>query len=67
MNFSDFNSLTPVVGRLAGFLGDVAPDRQTRIVNDYILSFFDRHLKDKPVSLPDETSRKYEEVTLLRY
>jgi predicted dienelactone hydrolase len=67
MNFSDFNSLTPVVGRLAGFLGDVAPDRQTRIVNDYILSFFDRHLKDKPVSLPDEASRKYEEVTLLRY
>lgn len=66
MNFSDINSLIPFVGKLTGFLGTINPERQTLIMNSYILSFFDKYLKNSPAPLFDNPVSPYPEVTLTK-
>lgn len=67
MNYSDINTLLPILGRLTGFLGEIGPDRQVRILNDYLLNFFDRYLKEKPAPLFDSAASRYPEVTVLKH
>lgn len=66
MNFSDFNSLMPVLGRLAGFVGKIGQKRQMEILNSYLLNFFDRYLKDQPAPLLDAPVSKFKEVTVIK-
>lgn len=47
-------------------LGNINPDRHQQIMNDYILSFFNKHLKAMSEPLLDSTSSKYSEVTVER-
>ncbi len=67
MNFSDVNSLTPVLGKLSGFLGDIKEKRQREIMNTFILNFFDKHLKNNSTPLLDVPSSKYPEVEVSVY
>ncbi len=66
MNFSDLNSLMPFLGKITRVLGDVKEDRQIEIMNDYILGFFNKHLKATraPSSVTEGFSSKYPEVTI---
>lgn len=67
MNFSDLNSLIPVLGKLTGFLGNISETRQNEITNTYLLAFFDREIKgeDNNLSLLKQgASKKYHEVTV---
>ncbi len=63
MNFSDINSLIPVLGKLTGFLGEIKPQRQTEIMNACIVGFFDSHLKGIPLNL-EQLESVYPEVNV---
>jgi hypothetical protein len=45
-----------------GMFGSIEGQRMVRILSDYTLAFFDRHLKGKEVSLLDRPSPAYPEV-----
>jgi hypothetical protein len=45
-------------------LGTIRGRRMWRVTSDYLLAFFDRHLKDIPSSLLDSPSRDHPEVRL---
>ena len=66
MNFSDLNSLIPFLGKITTLLGDVKENRQIEIMNDYIIGFFNKHLKGtrSPSSVIEGSSSKYPEVTI---
>ncbi|HEX2945560.1 MAG TPA: isoform II [Clostridia bacterium] len=64
MNFSDFNNILPNIGKLAGILGNINPDRQRAVMNNYILAFFNKHLKGATESIADSVASKYPEVTV---
>lgn len=66
MNFSDLNSLIPVLGKLTGFLGNISEKRQNEITNAYLLAFFNREIKGKDnlSLLKQGASKRYYEVTV---
>lgn len=67
MNFTDFNSFIPVLGKLSGFLGNIKEERQIEIMNNFILNFFDKYLKDKTPPQLDDSSSTYPEVKISVY
>ena len=64
MNYSDLNSLIPILGKLTGFLGSIPEERQNRITNAYLMAFFDRELRGDETSdlLQSGPSQVYDEV-----
>ena len=51
-------------------IGDPGPMngyRSTKIVNAYVLNFFDKYLKNNPSELLDDNNKKYPEVDLPRW
>lgn len=60
-DFSDLPLLSPLTARL-GLKGPISGRRVTAIINDYLLSFFDRTLKGVPTDLFQEQIQKYNEV-----
>jgi Platelet-activating factor acetylhydrolase, isoform II len=60
-DFTDLPILTPLARRL-GLKGPINGRRVTRIVEDYVLAFFDLNLKGQPSTLFDGPSRLYPEV-----
>jgi pimeloyl-ACP methyl ester carboxylesterase len=63
-DYADFTILFPNF-KYAGFLlGKIDGARQVEIVNDYVLSFFNKHLKGKKEPLIDERLNKYPEVAI---
>lgn len=62
-DFMDYILLYPVLKHV-GFLGSIDGRRLVRIVNDYVLSFFNRHLKGMKEPLADGMLEKYPEVTV---
>lgn len=67
MNFCDVNSLLPVLGKLTGFLGSINCKQQVDIMNDYIVNFFNKKLKNKTSPLLDYPSTLYPEVKITNY
>ncbi len=64
MNFSDFNTVIPNIGKLTGLLGEIDSDRQRQIMNEYILVFFNSHLKGLPAPILEGGTPEYQEVLL---
>lgn len=64
MNFSDLNTIVPFAGKALGALGKIDTSRQTKIMNSYIVSFFNKYLKGDNVPLLDQTPLNYAEVTI---
>lgn len=64
MNFTDFNVIIPNIGKALGALGTINANRQTEIMNTYIVSFFNKYLKDMQEPLLDASSSQYSEVTI---
>lgn len=65
-NYTDFSLLSPVFKRL-GFLGPIDGARMERILNDYLVAFFDTYLKGEcgqHSALLDSASSIYPEVRL---
>ncbi len=62
-SFSDF-SLWPGIEPLAqdGALGSITPARSYQVLNTYVLAFFDKYLKNQPITLLDGASSDYPEV-----
>jgi predicted dienelactone hydrolase len=61
MDYSDNPYVLPISKRM-GMSGKVPAKRMAQIVNSYLLSFFDKHLKGKPAPLLDGPSPDYPEV-----
>ena len=64
-DFSDLPLLSPLAPRL-GLKGPIHGNRVTIIINDYLVSFFDRILKGVPTDLFQEEIQKYNEVRFNR-
>jgi len=62
-DFTDLTLVSPLNAAL-GFSGGVNGDQMVRILNQYSLAFFNRHLKDLPAPLLDSPSAAYPEVTI---
>ncbi len=64
MNFMDFSVILPHVGKAVGLLGPIKAARQTQILNDYVVSFFNKHLKGMEEPLLAGNSPEYPEVSV---
>jgi dienelactone hydrolase len=64
-DFSDLPLLSPLAPKL-GLKGPIDGRRVINIVDDYLLSFFDMTLREKPSDLFDSETSKYTEVKNLR-
>ncbi|MGQ0540044.1 MAG: alpha/beta hydrolase family protein [Gemmatimonadaceae bacterium] len=65
-NYSDFSLLSPVFKKM-GFLGPIDGERMQQIMNNYLVAFFDTHLKGergRRSALLDPASSRYPEVRL---
>jgi acetyl esterase/lipase len=62
-DFTDLTLVSPLNAAL-GFSGGINGDQMVRILNQYSLAFFNRHLKDLPAPLLDSPSAAYPEVTI---
>ncbi len=63
MNFEDAPVMLPIT-RIIGMAGSISPTRMMRIVNDYLLAFFDEHLNGVAAPLLNAASPLYPEVQL---
>lgn len=66
MNFSDLNTIIPNIGRKIGVLGTISADRQEKIINTYIVSFFNKYLKGEYEPMLNQYASKYPEVKIER-
>lgn len=66
MNFTDLNVILINIGKKLGILGSIRADRQTEIMNNYIVSLFNKYLKGEKEPLLDSDSSPYTEVTIQR-
>ena len=64
MNFSDFNTILPSIGKITGLLGKIDRDHHRLIMNKYILAFFNSHLKGIPAPILEMGTPEYPEVLL---
>jgi hypothetical protein len=62
-DFTDLTLVSPL-NAVFGFSGGINGERMVRILNQYTLAFFNRHLKDLPAPLLDSRSADYPEVTI---
>lgn len=62
-DFTDFTILLPIL-RYTGLLGNISSNKQEKIMNDYILAFFNKYLKGMKEPLIDNKLAKYPEVTV---
>ncbi|MBA3768628.1 MAG: hypothetical protein H0W99_16955 [Acidobacteria bacterium] len=60
-NYSDFSLFSPDYQK-AGILGTIDGGRMETIINDYVLAFFDKHLRGKGATLLKGPPAKYPEV-----
>lgn len=60
-NYADFSLFSPEYKK-AGLLGPIEGERMERIINDYVLAFFDKHLKGKDATLLKGPPAHYPEV-----
>lgn len=65
LDFADTALMSPVTGIL-GLTGPGDPARARRIVNDFALAFFDRHLKGAAAPLLDDSSGRYPDALVER-
>lgn len=61
LNFTDVQHFSPIF-KVIGATGNIKTERADRIVNAYVVDFFDRHLKNKTVSVPNEAISLYPEI-----
>lgn len=66
LDFTDVPLYSPVFGWV-GATGPMDGSRAHRIVNDYGLAFFDRHLRGRPSPLLDGRSHPYPDVQVERH
>jgi len=65
MNFSDFSLYGHAsLARLTDVAGKIGGKRCIRILNDYVLAFFNKHLKGQDSDLLDGSSPEYPEVEI---
>ena len=64
-NFFDFSIMSPLYKQL-GVLGPIDGDRMLDLTEDYVLAFFDRHLRDQLDVDLGALSETYPEVTFAR-
>lgn len=62
-NFTDLQLFSDLLS-LVGFTGKIDSSRSSFIVNQYILDFFNKELKEKEGSLMDKQNNKFPEVTI---
>lgn len=60
-DFSDLPLLSPLAPQL-GLKGPINGKRVIKIINDYLVAYFDQELKGIPSSLPFDTSQVYPEL-----
>ncbi|AGK96360.1 isoform II [Clostridium pasteurianum] len=63
IDFTDYTVTVPAL-KLLSILGTIDGSRQEKIMNDYVLSFFNKHLKGMKQPLIDEMISKYPEVSV---
>ena len=62
-DFTDFTIIVPSL-KLTAILGTIDGSRQEKIMNDYVLSFFNEHLKGIKQPLLDQKLSKYSGVSV---
>lgn len=62
MNFTDYNTAIPKIGKSFGLLGNINTNRQTKITNTYLLAFFNQYLKGYDEPLLSSTKSPFSEV-----
>ncbi|HBW38713.1 isoform II [Desulfosporosinus sp. BICA1-9] len=65
-DFTDLTVFFPALKKLniPEVLGSINGERQVQIVNDYVLAFFNKHLKGNEEPLVDQELTRYPEVTI---
>lgn len=64
LNFTDLNTIIPYAGKTLGALGTINPNRQTKIINTYIVAFFNKYLKGTNEPVLETSSSQFTEVTI---
>jgi integrase/recombinase XerD len=64
MMLLDLNTIVPNAGKALGALGSIPENRQTKIMNTYIVSFFNKYLKEMKEPLLNASTSQYPEVTI---
>lgn len=65
MNFSEFPYISPLL-KLTPIVGKINNTKMQKIINNYVLEFFNKYLKDLSSELLDNDLKKYDEVVLRR-
>lgn len=65
MNFTDLNNVIPILGKKIGVIGSIDAHKQTKIINSYMLAFFDKWLLNHTSNLKMEFEHEYPEVTII--
>ena len=60
--FGDMTLMSPVLKRAGVIFGPIDSQRMERILNDYVLAFFDEHVKGTDAPLLDGPSPEHPEV-----
>jgi len=64
MNFTDFNTILPNIGKKIGILGTINTVKQTKITNAYVLAFFSHYLKRSAEPLLETSRSPFTEVKM---
>lgn len=64
MNYTDLNTILPIIGKSLGILGKIDNDKQTKITNAYVLAFFNHYLKGSSEALLENAEAPYSEVSV---
>jgi len=62
LSFSDVSIMAPIYGKQLGYLGPLDGHKVMHIVNDYVVAFFDKHLKGLDAPILAGPSPDYPEV-----
>ena len=63
MNFTDLNTIIPRIGKKIGVLGNIDTDEQTKIMNAYVLAFFNHYLKGSSEPILESKKSPFSEIS----
>ncbi len=64
VDYTDLRVIIPYAGKAIGLFGTISSERQTEIMNAYIVSFFNRHLKGIPAPMLETVPPHYPEIKI---
>ena len=64
MNFTDLNSIVPRIGKSFRILGNIDINKQAKILNTYVLAFFNQYLEGKSEKILESKEVHFSEVDI---